>query len=113
MQDHGSWAGCLISPLFPFKLLSLQAFTKRGHVVTLEQEHARISNTVNDVVLLGVRDPISKLFLLQEVPSTATLKEVPENQLQQPENQLLAKSYGGSESELLWKLLVTWASEFS
>ena len=59
-------SGCLISPLFPFKLLSLQTFTKKGHVITIERDYARIANKINDVVLVGVRDPVSKLFLLKE-----------------------------------------------
>ena len=28
----------------------------------------RIANKINDVVLVGVRDPTSQLFLLQEAP---------------------------------------------
>ena len=31
-----SISNCLISPLFPYKLLSLQAFTKKGHVVLID-----------------------------------------------------------------------------
>jgi hypothetical protein len=89
---------CLISPLFPFKLLSLQAFTRRGHKITIEQDLAHISNKINDVILVGIRDPLSKLFLLQQAP-------IKEEQAPVKEKQLLAKSYGGqSENDLLWKL---------
>jgi hypothetical protein len=61
-------ANCLISPQFPYKLLSVPRLTKKGHVVTMEDEKVRISNKLNDIVLVGVRDPTSQLFLLQEAP---------------------------------------------
>jgi hypothetical protein len=46
-------SNCLISPLFPFRLLSLNCFTKRGHTVTFDKDGVRISNKINDVVLVG------------------------------------------------------------
>ena len=79
-------ANCLISPLFPYKLLSLQAFTKKGHTITIMADTVRIANKINDVVLVGVRDPTSQLFLLQEAPP--------------PEATLLAKSYGAGDDLL-------------
>src|SRR6185437_1714296 len=84
-------SNCLISQLFPYKLLSLQAFTKKGHTVTMADDMVHISNKVNDVVLVGVRDPTSQLFMLRESP------------MPKADAQLLAKSYGGGD-DLLWKL---------
>jgi hypothetical protein len=90
-----SLGNCLISDKFPYKLLSLQAFTKKGHVVTIDKDTVRISNMKNDVVLLGQRDPTSQLFLLKE--ASTSQEHTPQA--------LLAKSYGGGpDSELLWKL---------
>ena len=86
-------ANCLISSLFPYKLHSLPTLTKRGLTVLMEQDEIRISNKVNDVVLVGRRDPTSHLFVLQEAPTNDAT--------------LLAKSYGGgssSDQDLLWKL---------
>ena len=77
-------SNCLISPLFPYKLLSLQCFTKKGHTVTMAENVVHISNKVNDIVLVGARDPTSQLFLLQETPTV----------LPDPQPALLAKSYG-------------------
>src|SRR5690606_3789879 len=51
---------CLISPLFPYKLLSLQMFTKKGHPVSMEGDTIHISNKHNDIVLEGKRDPDSQ-----------------------------------------------------
>jgi hypothetical protein len=88
-----SLSRCLISSQFPYKLLSLQRFTKKGHMVTMDNNQVRISNKVNDIVLLGVRDPTSHLFLLQEAARAGT-------------QALLAKSYHGitTDQDLLWKL---------
>ena len=54
----------------------------------------RIANKMNDVVLVGQRDPTSQLFLLQEAPAAQCVPS------------LLARAYGSgeSDSELLWKL---------
>jgi hypothetical protein len=54
-----SISDCLISPKFPCKLLSLGTFTKKGHVVTMRDDCIRISNKLNDVVLVAPRDSTS------------------------------------------------------
>src|SRR6185312_10686534 len=81
---------CLISPQFPFKLLSLHTFTAKGHLVTTDDKMMRITNNQNDVVLLAPRDPATKLYLLQEAAEVS----------------LLAKTYPGAANnqDMLWKL---------
>lgn len=84
-------SNCLISPKFPYKLLSIRAFTTRGHTVTMNKDVVRITNQLNDVVLLGIKDDISELFVLKEAPK----------------HMLVAKSYGtssGSPEEQLWRM---------
>ena len=95
-QQKITLANCLISPLFPCKLLSLASLTKKGLVVHMTNDTMKISNPINDVVLLGKRDDRSQLFLLQEAAKPS-------------DTALLAKSYqagptGTSDSNLLWKL---------
>ena len=85
---------CLISPLFPCKLLSLPALTKKGLTATMTENTIKLTNSQSTVTLLGVRDKASQLFLLRE---------------REPQHSatLLAKSYqagDGSEADLLWKL---------
>ena len=58
-------SNCLISPLFPYRLLSVNAFTRKGHTVTFAQDQARITNHVNNAVLIADRDPASQLLLLR------------------------------------------------
>jgi hypothetical protein len=60
-----SVSNCLIQPDFPCKLLSLPMFTKKGHTVLMEKDVCRISNSVNDAVLLGFKEPVSQLYFLQ------------------------------------------------
>ena len=90
-----SLSNCLISPQFPFKLLSLNTLTRNGHLITTDEQKMRITNKVNDIVLLAPRDPVTKLYVLQEaVRPKAVSPQV-----------LLAKSYPGtSNSNLLWKM---------
>jgi hypothetical protein len=66
-------SNCLISPLFPYKLLSLASCTNKGHTVVLAEDQVCISNKRNDVVLLGKRDPLSRLFVLVEAPADSAL----------------------------------------
>ena len=92
---------CLISPAFPCKLLSLSAMTKKGMTATMTGDRMRISNPNNDIVLLGVRNSSSQLFLLQQASPP------PGMQQSQLDSALLAKSYqagDGTELDLLWKL---------
>ncbi len=88
---------CLIAPQFPYKLLAVQAFTNKRHVVVMEEEEMRITNPMNEVVLIARRDQESKLFFLKSVG--------------QPEDGrgklLLAQSYAGPErpkQSVLWRL---------
>lgn len=62
-------SNCLIQPDFPCKLLSLPMFTKKGHTVIMEKDACRISNSVNDAVLLGFKEPSSQLYFLQSPQS--------------------------------------------
>ena len=68
-------SNCLISPLFPHRLLSLNCFTRKGHTITFADNQVRISNAVNQVVLLADRDEDSQLLLLRQavVPSVLLL----------------------------------------
>ena len=71
----------------------MNCFTNKGHIVTFDKDCVRISNKLNDVVLVGERDANSQLVLLRQFDSAKVA--------------LLAKSYGGgggNNQELLWKL---------
>ena len=85
----------LISERFPFKLLALQLFTTKGCEVIMGEQNMRIVNPVSDTVLIGLKDATTKLFFLQESPSTTSSPVA-----------LLARSYGSGTSDLdqLWKL---------
>ena len=66
---------CLISPRFPFKLLAVQAFTNKKHVV-MKEEEMQITHPGNDIVLVGKRDPASKLFFLKTARELISLAQV-------------------------------------
>lgn len=68
-----SLSNCLISPLFPYRLLSVNAFTSKGHTVTFAQDQVRITNPVNDAVLLADRDSASQLMLLRQANPARTI----------------------------------------
>jgi hypothetical protein len=93
----------LISVKFPYKLLALQQFTRKGgHVITMDQDRIRITNSSNDVVLVGMRDSQTQLFFLQQ--PGVVCDSAPAEQ-----SSMLARSYGGggnSDLDLLWKLHV-------
>ena len=80
-------SNCLISPRFPCKLLSLSALTKKGLTATMTNDAIRLTNTTNNIVLIGRRDTASQLFLLQEAQPQ-----------QQFESALMAKSYQASKN---------------
>lgn len=64
---------CLISAQFPYRLLSLQSFTSRGHRITMEENTVHITNKVNNVTLVASKDPESRLYLLRtSTPQTGT-----------------------------------------
>jgi hypothetical protein len=96
---------CLISDKFPYKLLALQSFTKKGHSVLMTGDSVAISNKRNDFVISAWKDPTSRLYFLSQKEifadhaRSAHGPAVPANQL------FLAKSYtGGVTRDLLWKL---------
>jgi len=89
---------CLISSRFPYKLLAVQAFTNKKHIVLMKENEMVISNSLNDVVLVAQRDAESKLFFLR----TAASKPRECRSIA-----LVAQSYAGPEKpkeSLLWKL---------
>jgi hypothetical protein len=45
-----SMQNTLISPKFPYKLLALQLFTRKGHEITMDNSRMRIVNKKNDHV---------------------------------------------------------------
>ena len=103
-QQKISFTNCLISPLFPCKLVSMSSMTKKGVYVHMTNNKMRMTNAINDVVLLGLRDSASQLFLLQE--EAAAKKPLP-SPLADPTTTMLAKSYqegAGSHADMLWKL---------
>lgn len=114
------FTNCLISPLFPCKLVSMSSLTKKGVSVHMTNDKMRMTNTTNDVVLLGVRDPSTQLFLLQEaaapktcppVTSTASTMTPIDTQLQLaksyqsvPSSSTSGDNYKTTHLDLLWKL---------
>lgn len=98
---------CLISDKFPFKLLALQAFAKKGHSILMQDETITISNNSNDVVLTACLDKNSQLYFLQE-KNPDKIRGVNNFGAYlggHPCTLLLAKSYaGGGNGDLLWKL---------
>ena len=90
----------LISSKFPYKLLALQQFTRKGgHEISMTQDSIRIRNNSNDTVFVGLRDSQTQLFFLQQ-PAAVSASE---------QSSLLARSYGSggkSDLDLLWKLHV-------
>jgi hypothetical protein len=96
---------CLISEKFPFKLLALQSFVKKGHTILMKADTISISNQANDVVLTARLNPHSQLYFLQE--EKTPFGEM--NSLVCPDDTdiklLLAKAYQGTTGgDLLWKL---------
>jgi hypothetical protein len=93
----------LISAKFPYKLLALQQFTRKGDAeITITKDRIRITSTANDTVLVGLHDPEIKLFCL--LPPAVGCEPTPAEQ-----SAFLARSYGGggnSDLDLLWKLPV-------
>ena len=87
---------CLISPTFPYKLFVAAVDKQRlSDQITMNKEKMRITSKDSPTVLVGLRDPTTQLFFLQEYPEQATQS--------QDETSLLARSYG-ADSDLLWKL---------
>ncbi len=87
--------------------LLLSTMTKKGLTATMTGDKMRISNPSNDVVLVGVRDAGSQLFLLQQATAAAPSDMHDMHQAMRFNSALLAKSYqagDGSELDLLWKL---------
>jgi hypothetical protein len=49
----------LISAKFPYKLLALQQFTRKGDAeITITKDRIRITSTANDTVLVGLNQVI-------------------------------------------------------
>ena len=102
-----SFCNCLISPLFPCKLVSMSSLTKKGVTVHMTQDKMRLTNPVNDVVLLGLRDSASQLFVLQEAKKARAADAAVPSTTSTTSASMLAKSYQvgkGSDLDLLWKL---------
>jgi hypothetical protein len=59
-------ANCLISPLFPYKLLALQSFTNKGHTIIMTGDTMSISNHYNGTVLKATKNIGSGLYFLHE-----------------------------------------------
>lgn len=104
-----SFTNTLISAKFPYKLIALQKFTRKGFCVSMDDEHMRIVNPKTpDTVLVGVRDDKSQLFFLQLADAGSRLVQAHHAEAKSAEElTLLARSYGSSEAsdaDLLWKL---------
>ncbi len=94
---------CLISPRFPYKLLALQAFTNKGHTISMEGSSMSISNPFNKVILIALKEKQTGLYLLQRFE-----QESKNNFCGTPDISLLAKAYHvGSgktaDENLLWQ----------
>lgn len=83
----------LISPKFPYKLLALQLFTAKGLSIIMCNDRMRISNPVTDCVFIGMKDPKTQLFFLQE----AALPSVSSGAGRA--HTYLARSYGGGKGK--------------
>lgn len=96
---------CLISDKFPFKLLALQTFVKKGYTVLMEGGTIAISNKANDVALWAKVDPTSQLYFLQEEKKARFGVTSLGAQCGGVPNLLLAKSYSAATGgDLLWTL---------
>jgi len=100
-----SVADCLISPLFPCKLLALQAFTKKGFTVTINDQTLEISKPTLVEKLMGKLDS-NGLYTLQCVETTP--KKTPTKTDFITHVSLLAKAYGAvipaKDLRVLWRL---------
>ena len=72
-EIHLNLTNTLISTKFPYKLLALQLVTSKGHKVEMGMNEMRITNRLTDHVLLGVKDPRSKLFFLSTTTKSTNL----------------------------------------
>ena len=99
---------CLISEKFPFKLLALQAFTKRGHTVFMQGNSMSIADPAKTVIMTADKDPVSKLYFLAEekIEKNSSSLTFQSDQPEPPHfDVFLAKSYAATgEGDLLWKL---------
>ena len=99
-----SVADCLISPLFPCKLLALQAFTRKGFTVMINNDTLEIGKAQLKEKLLGNLDKASGLYILNCVSKGRS----PVEQDFITQISLLAKTYGGvipiKEYRVLWRL---------
>ena len=107
---------CLISEKFPYKLLALSKFAKRGYSALIKDETITITNPQSNLTLIAQKDPKSKLFFLRQT-LTQTVQEVrnPISEEQggsiancsnfsiDPHSVSLARAYT-DETDLLWKL---------
>lgn len=100
---------CLISEKFPYKLLALQTFAKKGFSILMEGDGVSIFHPTSDLAMIARRDPASKLyFLTLGDPNACKNKEIA---LITPRaaagagKALIAKCYAGAVGgDLLWKL---------
>jgi len=91
---------CLISDKFPFKLLALQTFAKKGHVIKMEKSTMTLINKNCNLELIAHLDPYSKLyFLLQPNPEKGVNLTAYSDRVM-----LMARSYAAAGGDLLWKL---------
>ena len=100
---------CLISEKFPYKLLALQKFAKRGYSALIKDDTITISHCSHNFVITASRDPKSKLYFLTQGNNFHNKNVVPSEVIHAVgapgkaiSDILLSRSY--TDEDLLWKL---------